>query len=585
MSRLSGILDENLILLVMNWLNLRDYGLLDLALTNVEERKRWMTSLSSAGKIYRANPMRCSHFSIRWLIKRKMHPESIYVMNYFDEAAIDDSSFVGIDNKFLLNLELSYCRVTDSGLLNIALGCPQLKAIYLQSCERISDNGILALAVNLPGITSIKLFCLRNVTSTGVISIAERCPNLLEVSLGGNTSDMASDNSIVAIARGCPNLQTMSISNKKVSNQSILALAACCNQLKSFCLIGCDLTTDEAIAAIANSCPELESLTIGGSTCVCEDGTYDKFLCLGDESMRIVGQKCPKLTSFTVDKTYVSDIGLSALASGCPQLRVFDANNCPAISTACIMALLHGCKELHSIHLDDCTSVTDHSLSCIAEVCPELTRITIIDSSRYGLSNITDSGISCLARGCRKLKYFNVKGIRKIGNVGLIALASNCSDLQSVTILDCGIIDDSSLKALALGCPDLRSIILNKCGSITDEGLKTLAVKCRHLKSISLNTSKISDASLIALAKNSRELQSINLSSCHRITSAGLSVLAVECAQIQKITRISRRNVKCESLLSLRRKYLHTHTEHNGAFECDNRKSVMSMVRHFFSCK
>ena len=50
MSRLYGIFDENLILLVMSWLNLRDYGVLDMALTNVEERKRWMTSLSSAGK-------------------------------------------------------------------------------------------------------------------------------------------------------------------------------------------------------------------------------------------------------------------------------------------------------------------------------------------------------------------------------------------------------------------------------------------------------------------------------------------------------------------------------------------------------
>ena len=233
--------------------------------------------------------------------------------------------------------------------------------------------------------------------------------------------------------------------------------------------------------------------------------------------------------------------------------------------------------------------MSDDSLSCIAEVCPELTSITITECSRYhaNITNgyITDSGISCLARGCRKLKHFYVKDIRKIGNVGLIALASNCPDLQRVTILDCGIIDDSSLTALAFGCPDLESIALSKCKNITDEGLKTLALEYRHLKSISLNTLNISDASLIALAKNSRELQCIELLSCHRITSAGMSVLAVECAQIQQITMRDCRKVKHENLLSLRRKYLRTHNEYNGASEYGNHKSVMSMFRHFFSGK
>ena len=48
MSRLFGISDENLILFMMIWLDLRDYGLLDLAVTNTVERKLWTICLSSA---------------------------------------------------------------------------------------------------------------------------------------------------------------------------------------------------------------------------------------------------------------------------------------------------------------------------------------------------------------------------------------------------------------------------------------------------------------------------------------------------------------------------------------------------------
>ena len=595
MSTLSGIFNENLVLLVMGWLNLREYGLLDLALTNVEGRKRWMTYLSSASEIYRANEMSCKHSSLRWLIERKIHPKSIFVLDrYKERTAVVDRSFVGIDNKFLLNLVLSSCGVTDSGLLNIALGCPQLKAIDLYNSDRISDNGILALAVNLPGITSIKLSCLYKVTSIGVISIAERCPNLLEVSLNGNgiwsDMDMASDNSIVAIARGCPNLQTMSISYcSKVTDRSVLVLAACCKELKSFSLICCNWTTDKAITAIANSCPELESLTIGGRSNVVKDDLVVGWGRLSDKSLRIVGEKCPKLARFTVQSAYISDISISALPYPCPQRKYFDAYGCHAISIDGIMALSHGCKELREINLKECLCMSDESLSCIAGGFPELTTITITECKRYH-SNIindyiTDSGISCLARGCQKLKHFNVRDIRKIGNVGLIALASNCPDLRSVEIFDCGIIDDSSLTALAFSCPDLQDIALSECKNITDEGLNTLALESRHLKSISLHTSNISDASLIALANNSRELQRIDLSSCHRITPAGMSVLAVECAQIKQITLKKCRNVKHENLLSLRRKYLHAQTEHNGVSEYDNRKSVMSIFRHFFSCK
>jgi hypothetical protein len=121
MSRLFGISDENLILTIMSWLDLRDYGLLDLALTNVVERKRWMICLSSAHLNSNLSTTRCTHSLLRWLIKRKMQPEVISCNDSY--LLVDDFSFVGIDNKSLHTLGLYGSDITDAGLLMVAQGC------------------------------------------------------------------------------------------------------------------------------------------------------------------------------------------------------------------------------------------------------------------------------------------------------------------------------------------------------------------------------------------------------------------------------------------------------------------------------
>ena len=202
MSRLFGVSDENLILTIMSWLDLRDYGLLDLALTNVVERKRWMICLSSAHLSSNLRAIQCTHSLLRWMIKRKMQPEVISFTG--SSPVVDDRSFTGIDNKLLHTLDLTGSDITDTGLFMIARGCPQLKDITLGDSKKISDEGLLALAVNLPGMTSIDFCPTSNLTHIGIFNVAFLCPALVKISIYVdfyNTSDSAALNdSILAIA-------------------------------------------------------------------------------------------------------------------------------------------------------------------------------------------------------------------------------------------------------------------------------------------------------------------------------------------------------------------------------------------------
>ena len=585
MSRLFGISDENPILIIMSWLDLRDHGLLDLALTNAVERKRWMICLSSAhlnsnlraiqytpaNPKYNLSKVRCAHSLLRWLITRKMQLE---VISYSLYAVIDDRSFIGIDNKLLHTLGLYSSDITDDGLLMIALGCPQLKDITLIGCRNISDTGLSALAVNLPGMTSIDLWLTFNMTHVGVSAIAKRCPALMKFSLDKGdrftSNSFELNDSIRAIARGCPKLQTIIIlQGDWLSDSSLTFLAGRCKELRSVCLHECELVTDEAIRAIATSCPDLEKLDIAGKLFTSE---------IRDQSFAVVGRECSKLAYISITNNIVSDIGIAALARGCPQLRSFSAHHCPSISTAGITALTHGRRELRTIDLQDCQLITDGCLFSIAEGCPELTSFCL-----FSCEAVTNAGISCIARGCEKLTSITIRYCSQIDDTALIAIGSSCPNLLGITIAastysNTPKISDRGLIAVACCCPALESIIISHFPNITDAGVIVLAQKCFQLKSISLAMSKITDASLIAFATNSRKLQSVSFSLCDSITSSGLSILAAECAQMQEIDLFMNFKVGKENLLSLRRKYLLAKTsEHNRP------TSVLSMPWNIIS--
>jgi F-box and leucine-rich repeat protein 2/20 len=348
-------------------------------------------------------------------------------------------------------------------------------------------------------------------------------------------------------------------------------LAERCKELRSILLRRRDLVTDEAIRAIANSCPDLEKLDLGGRFRI---GTFFSSQ-ITDASFITVGQKCSKLMDISIAYNNVTDIGIAALARGCPQLRSFSAHLCPSISTAGIVALSNGCRELRTINLAKCGLITDESLYRIAEGCSELTSFTL-----SGSEAVTNAGISCVAGGCEKLLYITISDCPQIDDNALIAIGFSCPYLLGITVAASSdpylTVEEASkyynkffdrgLIAIACGCPALESISITICPNITDAGMVVLAQKCLQLKSITFYTLKITDASLIAFATNSRQLRSVLLHCCDRTTSTGLSILSAKCTQMEKMSFkiIYDEKVRHEKALSLWRKRLRAHTSRSN---------------------
>ena len=266
-----------------------------------------------------------------------------------------------------------------------------------------------------------------------------------------------------------------------------------------------------------------------------------------------MARKCPRLKTLSVKYSDIDISGAAALANGCHQLEYFSASNCWSLNLDCIFTLCLGLKNLLSITLEECQGITDDSSYIFSGECPELTSFSITRCV-----NVTDLGISFIAGGCRKLSEW--------------------------TIDDCRHVTDASLTAIASGCPDLRSITLNDCRNISDEGFTALALNSRHLQNISLRNSKISDVGLIAFAANSRELWGIYFDDCHKITSAGISMLATECREIGYI-RISRcKNLKNGDFLKNTNIYVRALSEEKKVRRLHRRKKILSMLRHYILC-
>ena len=549
MSILFGVSNDNVILLIMSWLNLLDYGLLDLALTNKVERKRWITCLSLADlDLISKN----ANSLVRWSIKRKMRSSSMRV--HFDKS-VNDSTFLGITNTFLRELDIFSCKITDFGLLTIAQGCPELKKIKLYSCNHISDEGVLSMVIILQGLTCIYLSSLAKITSTGVIAILERCPALLEISLSGNT--LATRDTVLAIGRTLPALKSLNISHTDiVSDQDVEYLAINCRDLLSVSFNECRLLTDIAMLAIVNSCPHLEDISINSGWIATYENGLSNVTHYGatGECLRAMGRTCPNLKSLSISGGDVRGIGTSAVGNDFHRLQRFSASNCQTMDRDTIIALSPGLKELRSITLSECQSVANDSLSCIAEECPELTSFYISKCKK-----VTDDGISYVAEGCRKLEKWWIVKCDKLTNASLIAVST--------------------------GCPDLRHMTISDCRHISDEGVTSMALRCSHLQCLSLTSIGITDASLVALATHSRELSCVSLDCCNGVTSDGLSTLAAECNQLQSINSRKCRNLREGNYLSIKSKLLRAQAEQNKVRQRNRWNYIISALRYLISWK
>ncbi|KAF5749613.1 putative grr1 plant [Tripterygium wilfordii] len=242
----------------------------------------------------------------------------------------------------------------------------------------------------------------------------------------------------------------------------------------------------------------------------------------------------------------VSNVGLSAIARGCPSLKVLSLWNLPSVGDEGLFEIAQECRLLENLDLSHCPSVSDKGLVAIAEKCPNLTALNIESCSQIG-----DGGIQAVGKFCPRLQSISIKHCPLVTDLGVSNLLSSASPVLMKVKLQALSISDTSLAAIgyygkavtnlilcnlprvsqrgfvflgiAQGLQKLGSLTITSCQGITDASLEAIGKGCTNLKQMCLRKCCfVSDNGLVAFAKAAGSLEGLQLEECNRVTLLGI---------------------------------------------------------------
>jgi hypothetical protein len=196
------------------------------------------------------------------------------------------------------------------------------------------------------------------------ISLYAQCSNLLDLDLYNSDISDAVLDSIIGV---CPQLILLNIvNNVRITDASMDAVAQHLPLLKTFYARNTSIT-DAGMCVVASACNKLESVSLGAKR------VYG-IASLTDVGIVALARGCPLL--HTLDFDYVNDItddSLRALGVHCPQLGMFLGRRMRLATDDGLVALADGCPLLHRITVPTSWFITDRALQYLAEKCKNLT--------------------------------------------------------------------------------------------------------------------------------------------------------------------------------------------------------------------
>ena len=427
-------------------------------------------------------------------------------------AAVSTEAFDGIRS-----LCLAGCDMTETLFTIILSGCTNLEILDINRCNILFMTGQLLakqsdvdqLKNALTKVYDLRLESIRYLSDVTFNRLVGVCPGIRRLSLAGNQIVFHSD--VYFGSRG----QTQRANSAVVTFSNLLAyLRAAAPQLSSLDL-GRTSLTDDALGAIANI-PNLQ--------------LHEVYL-----------SHCQELT----------DSGIQKLVSLQPSIRVLDISECLSVKDSGLESICAGLTELRELNIAKCRQLTDYSV-CELRNLQHLKKLDVnacytVTSRGLGLGLCTPPNpLLCLTSlylsCCSSVRDGFVVEMSvqlplivdldlsscSVGNTGLHAICARMTRLRHLRLAWCQDITDNGL----LGIQD-SNVHEPHCHDDDDVGL----CRCtrRHSSVPIFNPPKAASAGLtkkplknadlsdIRPITNLKNLRLLDLTSCHRLTDAGVS--------------------------------------------------------------
>ncbi|CAK9170399.1 unnamed protein product [Ilex paraguariensis] len=244
--------------------------------------------------------------------------------------------------------------------------------------------------------------------------------------------------------------------------------------------------------------------------------------------LRAIARGCPSLRVLSLwNVTSICDEGLSEIANGCHLLQKLDLCNCPAISDKAVMAIANNCPNLTSLTFESCPNIGNESLQAVGRCCPNLNSISIKSCPLVG-----DQGIACLLSSAGSaLTKVKLQALN-ISDVSLAVIGHYAKAVTDLALIGLQNVSERGFWVMgnAQGLQKLRSFAVSSCQGVTDLGLEAVGKGCPNLKQLYLRRCAfLSDKGLFAFGKAAGSLESLQLEECHRISQSGVFGVLVNC--------------------------------------------------------
>lgn len=217
-----------------------------------------------------------------------------------------------IGSKNLKTLQIIRCLGDWDRLLEAVAGRKNcLMEVHLERLQ-VSDAGLMAVS-KCPDLENFHLVKAPDCSNDGVSAIAENCRLLRKLHIDGWRTNRIGDEGLLAIAKNSVNLVEL-------------------------VLIGVNPST-VSLNAVASNCQKLERLALCGSETI------------GDAEVSCVAAKCKALKKLCIKGCQITDSGIVAFASGCPNLVKIKVKKCRGVSSR-VVDLLKARRESLAVNLD-----------------------------------------------------------------------------------------------------------------------------------------------------------------------------------------------------------------------------------------
>ena len=454
---------EWLIILLSEWLDIKDVTKLDMAMTNHTYREGFLqllVSVRSTSADGRYGPD--SFPKLHWLSLRRVYVESVEL----DRFKAEQLKML----KLLTLRKLVLRGVDEQHIIRATTNSPLLQSLDIDNemnhnGNKLSDVGIIHISKACSSLECIRLIVVSEITADGFLSFLRECQMLK------------------SIEWDCRILKYFTAS--EINSMPFGHLLTALNLPSKLCYDGSSAPPSvgrlKAFSDLITRCPNLKKLTLSNAR-----NPQHRHEGEDDSVLVNLGRYCPLVEEIEFEMTVrCPDAGLLLVSQNCRKVQTISFNYCGGLTNTSFVHISQ-IQSLQELSFTDCDSVTDEGLQSLFRGCPNLRNLAISgeifsEHGFIGLRNapcaknlnfiylwfhnneltptfevVMGESLAC----CQNLVTFSIHyyGVASFGDIGLALMCEGCQKLEDLTLAHGETLTMDGLIHAASMCPLLREI-------------------------------------------------------------------------------------------------------------------------------